>query len=60
MWKKKKTLKKTKLFFFLPLFLFLILLTALFESAHGSQNALVSFLTGEVKISACVNMHASI
>lgn len=38
--------------------MFLILFTALFESAHGSQNA--RLLTEEVKISACVNMHASI
>lgn len=49
--------KKNKLFALF--FLFLILFTALFESAHGSQNAR-RLLTEEVKISACVNMHASI
>lgn len=42
-----------------------ILLTALFERAHSSQNALVSWLRThkvrhQVKISACVNVHASI
>lgn len=42
-----------------------ILLTALFERAHSSQNALISWLRThkvrhQVKISACVNVHASI
>lgn len=42
-----------------------ILLTALFERAHSSQNALVSWLRThkvrhQVNISACVNVHASI
>lgn len=46
-------------------FLKRILLTALFERAHSSQNALVSWLRThkvrhQVKISACVNVHASI
>lgn len=44
--------------FFLSFF-YWILLTALFERAHSSQNALVSWLrTHQVKISACVNVHA--
>lgn len=47
------------------IFLKRILLTALFERAHSSQNALVSWLRThkvrhQVKISACVNVHASI
>lgn len=42
-------------------FLKIILLTALFGRARTSQNALVSWLrTHQVKISACVNVHASI
>lgn len=57
-WFLNRLMEKKKINTFFALFLFWILFTALFESAHGSQNA--RLLTEEVKISACVNMHASI